>query len=295
MEVPVIGFIGFGEAAYLISQGLLNEGIQKIVAFDVLANDAKLGLAIQARANELKVELASSLEELIGKSDIVFCATSAKVAESIADSAKTFLKPHQFYVDINAASPMVKERISALVVEAKAQFVDGAVMEPVPVRKHKVPIYLSGNGAREFQKLGSQFGMNLTFINETAGSSSAIKMFRSIFMKGFTMLLLETLEASHKYGVTELIMDSIGGSITNKPLEETANMLLTRTAIHAERRVSEMSEVIETLENLNVDSSLSQTVKTKLQKIVDLKLREYLNNEVPKHYVEVLNALQVLE
>jgi 3-hydroxyisobutyrate dehydrogenase-like beta-hydroxyacid dehydrogenase len=295
MEIPVIGFIGFGEAAYLISKGLLKDGIKKIVVFDILTNDEKLGSIIQERAKELHVDLVSSLAEVIEKSRIIFCATSAKVAEKIAKEVSMLLNPHQIYVDLNAASPMVKEKISSLVDVSQAKFVDGAVMEPVPLKKHKVPIFLSGNGAKLLQNYLTPFGMNLTFISESPGSSSSIKMIRSIFMKGFTMLLLETLEASHRYGVTSLIMESIGESINQRSLEETANMLINRTAIHAERRVSEMGEVIQTLGNLDLDSTLSKAVKNKLQRIVDLNLKAFFNNEVPEYYEDVLKALEELD
>jgi 3-hydroxyisobutyrate dehydrogenase-like beta-hydroxyacid dehydrogenase len=294
LQVPIIGFIGFGEAAYLISKGLLRDGIKDIYAFDINSKDQKLGQVITARSQELGVELTDSLEELFNNSDIVICATSAKAAELIAKDASQYLKPHHIYVDINATSPMVKESIADVVATSSASFVDAAVMESVPLKQHKVPIFISGSGAMSFQNLMSQYGMNLTYINETAGSASAIKMIRSVFMKGFTMLLLETLDASHQYGVTDLIMNSIHESITNKPLEETANMLLTRTSIHAERRVAEMNDVIKTLENLQVDSSLSQATKAKLQNLVDINLKEYFNNELPGHYVEVLNALKQL-
>lgn len=156
-------------------------------------------------------------------------------------------------------------------------------------------MYISGSGALDFQKIGTQFGMNLTFISEKAGSSSAIKMFRSIFMKGFSALLLETIQSSRKYGVEEIVMESLNQSVTGKPLGETANMLLTRTAIHAERRVAEMNEVIDTLGMLNVDATMSEAVKRKLQLLVDSGVREKLNNKAPSHYSQLINLLDSSE
>jgi 3-hydroxyisobutyrate dehydrogenase-like beta-hydroxyacid dehydrogenase len=221
-------------------------------------------------------------------------SSCAKVAELIASDASKYLKPHHIYVDINATSPMVRERIAEIVATTSASFVDGALMESVPKSKHKVPIFISGSGAEIFRNSVTPYGMNLRYISDVAGSSSAIKMFRRIFMKGFTMLLLETLEASHKYGVTDLIMNSIGDSITKNAIEETANMLITRTSIHTERRVAEMNEVIKTLETLNVESSLSQGTKAKLKKLVDMDIENISIISCPGHYTELLNALKQL-
>ncbi|WP_462412988.1 DUF1932 domain-containing protein [Neobacillus sp. Marseille-QA0830] len=291
MPVPVIGFIGLGEAAFLMAQGLQGEGVIEIHAFDVNAHHAELGPTIRERAAQLNISLADSLADLVKNCPIVFCAASAKVAELIAVKAKEYLAADQIYIDLNAASPMVKENIALLVKETGAKFVDAAVMEPVPLRKHQVPIFISGSGAKEFLQFGRDFSMNLTMINETAGSSSAIKMFRSIFMKGYTMLLFETLQASHKYGADQMIMDSLAETFRQKSFEETANMLMTRTAIHAERRVAEMGEVIKTLDMLEVDSSMSKAAKEKLMRLVEIDLRGQLNHQVPEDYREVLNAL----
>ena len=292
MPKPIIGFIGFGEAAYLISKGLKSEGIEKQFAYDVNANHATFGAKIHEHIKQNGTTLTHSLDELCKQSDVIFCATSAKVAESIAKDVKQFLTSKHFYIDINASSPMAQEKIARYIAESHAKFVDAAVMESVPLNKHKAPMFLSGNGAKEFQTLGSMYGMNLKFISEIPGRSSAIKMFRSIFMKGITSLLFETLQASDKYDVSELVMASLNTSMTQKSLEDTANMLITRTAIHSERRVAEISEVIKTLDMLNIDSTLSKAIKLKLQSVTNSGIKERLNNEVPEDYNAVLKVLR---
>ncbi|MFC5559842.1 DUF1932 domain-containing protein [Ureibacillus thermophilus] len=291
MTTPSVGFIGYGEAAYLISQGLKQEGIESIYAFDVNANHPSLGAVIQQRAKENGVELVNSLKELMEKSNYVFCATSAKVALPIAKEVAPYLTEKHVYIDINASSPMVKEAIAEVLENTGAAFVDVAVMDSVPLWKHQVPMFISGTGAKVFEEFASSYNMKVTFISEKAGSSSAIKMFRSIFMKGFSALLIETIQSSSIYGVSDIVLESLNNSVTKRPLEETANLLLNRTSIHVERRVSEMSEVISTLEMLNVDATMSKAIKEKLQMLVDLKVREILNNQAPEHYSTLIDIL----
>lgn len=291
MKKPVIGFIGFGEAAFHICNGLHTESDIEINAFDVMSNSENFGPTIHKRAEDAKVTLCSSLKELLDKCDIVFCATSAKYALSIASEAAENVRKETIYADMNSASPKVKKEIAEVMAKAGAKFVDAAVMELVPPYRHKVPIAASGTGAAEFTESLNPYGMKITYINDQAGSSSSMKMFRSIFMKGFTSLLLETLVASYKMGVEKEIMASITNTLTKGTVEELVNLLVNRTAVGAERRVSEMGDVIETLTELGLDSTASKATKAKLQSLVDMDLRGYFNNKAPESYTQVLKAI----
>lgn len=291
MGAPALGFIGFGEAAYHIAKGLNGAGLAPILAFDVMADDPKVGPLVRQRASEAQVELMPSLADLAARCDIVVCATSAKYALSIASDASKCLRPGTVYADLNSASPGTKKQVGALMGTAGVLFADVAVMELVPPHGHKVPMAVSGTGAKRFQEALLPFGMKISFINETAGSSSALKMMRSIFMKGLTALLLETLTAGRKAGVDKEIMDSISGTINSRPLADTATMLITRTAIAAERRVAEMGEVMDTLAEMGLDSSASQATRAKLQALADLNLRAEFGNTPPETYTQVLDAI----
>src|SRR5699024_751674 len=291
MDNLTIGFIGYGEASYLISKGLKNEGVDDQIAFDINMSDSLLGPEIKKRVSRTNIKTANSLEELCEKSTILLCATSASVAEKIAQEVQQFLKKEHLYIDLNASSPMVQQNISHYISDSKAKFVDAAVMESVTAHGHKVPLFLSGDGANYFEELGTAYGMNLKYIAEEAGASSAIKMFRSIFMKGFTNVLLETLEASEKYNVSNVVLESLDNSIRKGPLDEYANMLINRTSIHAERRVAEMDEVIKTLDSLNVEPTMSKATKQKLQSVVDKRIKEKLNGKQPNSFTEVISML----
>jgi 3-hydroxyisobutyrate dehydrogenase-like beta-hydroxyacid dehydrogenase len=291
MNKPVIGFIGFGEAAFHICSGLHSANNLEINAFDVMANSENLGPVIRKRAEEAKVTLCSSLKDLLNRCDIVFCATSAKYALPIAVEASASIRKGCIYVDMNSASPMVKRNIAEVMAKADALFVDAAVMELVPPYKHKVPIATSGTGAAKFTDTLNVYGMNISYINDQAGSSSSMKMFRSIFMKGLTSLLLETLVASYKLGIDKEIIASIDNTLSKNSVEKLANLLINRTSVNAERRVSEMGDVISTLTEMGMDSTASKATKAKLQSMVDINLKDYFNNTVPENYTEVLKAI----
>ena len=165
-------------------------------------------------------------------------------------------------------------------------------MGPVPGNGHKVPMLASGAGAELFVEKMKPFGMNLTWLDGPAGKASASKMFRSIFMKGFVTLLLETVVAGHQYGIEDDVLASIEETLTAGPFMNIANGLIARGVIHAERREHEMDEVIATLKSLHVDSIMSEATKTKLRWCVDLKFKECFKGVPPKDYHEIFAVLE---
>jgi len=289
-----LGFIGFGEAAFNIAKGLKSEGLDGIIAYDKFWKDAPGSELICKRAQEAQVRLVPTHPELVEKSEMVVSAVSADMAVSLAQTSKPFLKPSQVYVDINATSPMTKEEIDKI-ISPVALFVDCAVMGPVPTYKHKVPVSVSGNGAKAFTEIMSSYGMNITFMDAPSGSASASKMFRSIFMKGFVVLLLEMLTAAHKYNVEDDVLLSVKETLTAGPLLEVVNGLIGRGVIHSERREHEMDEVIATLQTLNVDGTMSKATKAKLRWCTQLGLKGYFKGIPPKDFHEIFKAIDRIQ
>ena len=239
--------------------------------------------------------MAKSLEEMIRASDVIMSAVSANLAVPLAREAQPFLKKGQCYVDINAASPMTKEEAAAIIATSGAAFVDVAVMGPVPNYGHKVPILACGNGAKAFTDTFNRFGMAITYGGEKVGSASALKMFRSIFMKGFVMLLLESVIAGHRYGVEDQVLDSIEETLTEgDSLRSLIHGILGRGVIHSERREHEMDEVIATLEGLKMDHIMSSASKAKLRWTTNMKFKEYFKGVPPKDLHEILAAFDEL-
>lgn len=285
-----IGFIGFGEAAYHIAKGLAGAGAAHISAFDKFWNVAPQAELIGQRASDAGVVLTGSLKELAERSDIIFSSVSANLAVALAEECLPYLTAGQIYVDLNSAGPDTKAAANDI-VSAKALFVDVAVMGTVPGNGHKVPMLASGGGAALFVEKMQPYGMNLTLLAGPAGKSSASKMFRSIFMKGFVVLLLETVVAGHKYGIEDDVLASIEETLTAGPLLPIINGMLTRGVIHSERREHEMDEVIKTLNNLQVDSTMSLATKEKLRWCTELNFKEYFKGVPPKDFHEIFAVI----
>lgn len=283
-------FIGFGEAAYNIACGLKSEGLTDIGAYDINAPNPQLGALIRKRVAETAVTLFDSLESAYSAGDFIISLTSAKVALDVARSIIPHLKAGQVYVDMNSAAPTIKAEIAKIPHGNDVKFCDIAIMGTVPGNKHKVPMFLTGEGAEDFEKAFAQYGMKLTVLDAEAGGASAIKMFKSVVMKGLPQLMFESFEAAQKYGVLDTLINSLSGSINGKTVEQMADTFIARTMIHAARRSAEMRDVVSTLESLGVDASMSKATVSKLDLLAEQNWLDKLGAEGGKlSYKEALN------
>lgn len=259
-------FIGFGEAAYHIATGLRTAGNHlQIGAFDAHANDPKAGPLIQERAAQTNITLFDTLEAACQGARFILCLTSARSALPIALQVMPLLAGKQTYVDMNSAAPTVKQAIEAIPRNEGVDFCDAAVMGTVPGNQHRVPILLAGSGASDVYRALSPLGMRLTVLDAEPGAASAIKMLKSVVMKGLPQLFIEAFQGAEKFNVVETLASSLADSLNGKSVEQLANTFTARTLIHARRRSAEMDDVVATLQALGVDAGMSKAAQAKLE------------------------------
>ena len=70
-----------------------------------------------------------------------------------------------------------------------------------------------------FYNFIKEFNATATLLETPAGSASAIKMFKSVFSKGFPQLLLECLIPAAEYGVMDIVFDSFKHTFDNRTIE----------------------------------------------------------------------------
>jgi len=283
-----IAFIGYGEAAYHISSGLSRQGFSNMVAYDIGVADPARGSIIKAHAVEANVNLVSTMREAVDQAGFIISLTSSKVAVEVAESVLPLLKPGQVFMDFNSASPVTKQRISELPRPEGVKFCDVAVMSAVPLQGSKVPLLLSGEGGDEFYDQMKPYGMNIEVLSAPAGGASAVKMVRSIFMKGYPQVLMECLLAAEAYGVTEKIIDSIEASIGGMDTRQLANRFFTPTILHAARRASEMKEVVSMLEDMRHDSTMSEASRMSHENLSRLGLESEIGADDVVDYRELI-------
>jgi 3-hydroxyisobutyrate dehydrogenase-like beta-hydroxyacid dehydrogenase len=288
-----LGFIGFGGAGYGLAKGLTQAGIEAVHFYDRMQETPPYAEVITRHADELGAHQAGNLAEVLSHVDVVISCVTGAMAVSVAEEAAPFLRPRHLYADVNTSAPQVKEAVAAIVGNTGAAFVDAAMMGAIPTFLHRIPILASGDGAGRFRDCMVPYGMHIRPIGEKPGQASAIKMFRSIFMKGLLSLFIETLTATHRYGVDEMVLGSIAESLDGIPFLETARSQMTKGSVNAERMAHEMEEVIATLEELGVPADMSRASKETLLRCAGLGLRERFGGELPSTLAEVLEAMEM--
>ena len=141
-------------------------------------------------------------------------------------------------------------------------------------------------------KVMNAYGMNITKISDQPGDASALKLIRSIYMKGIVGLLIEFLEISKKYNVEHQVISSLSDTIDSKSFEETMNRLVTGSALHAKRRAVELLGSIDMLDEAKIDASMSGVAEEKLERLADFHFAERFDGVKPASWEEVIDVMQ---
>lgn len=288
-----IAFIGFGGAASGLTRGLKKAGIQSVFFYDKLWDIPPYGDAMRKHADDTGAVPAKDIEALAGAADMMISCVTGSAAVSVAQATAPFLKPSHLYIDVNTAAPKVMEKVAAIVEKTGAGFADVAMMGAIPAFFHRVPCLASGTGAEKFKALMQPYEMNITCVGEKPGQASAIKMFRSIFMKGFLALLLETLNATHRYQVNDIVLNSIAETMEKAPFLDTVRLQMGKGVVNAERMAHEMEEVVQTLKDIDVSSVMSLATQEKLQWCMGLGLKAHFGAEMSTSLDEILDAIEM--
>jgi 3-hydroxyisobutyrate dehydrogenase len=289
---PAIGFIGFGEAGSTIAGGLRRAGIEHLFAFDIKTNTPDFGPTIARRAAETATTLVESAAELARSSDVLLSTVTSSSALDAAAAIAGFLEPRHLYADLNSVSPAMKIAIDRVIGATGAAFVEVAVMAPVQPYGHQVPMLLGGSGAAQFTGLMTPFGMRLEILDGAkVGSAAAVKMCRSIVVKGLEALLFECVMSASHFGADHLVWASLNESFPGIDWKALADYTTGRVVVHGERRAREMEEVAETLRAIGVDPIMAEATARRQDWSAQLGLRSRFGPAGPKTYQEVLEAL----
>lgn len=287
-----IGFIGFGGAAYGLAKGLGQEGLTGMCYFDALWEKPPNSEVILRHAAETGAVFKESIRALIEEVEIVISCVTGAVALQVAAQSAVFLEKRHLFVDVNTASPKTMEAVGDVIQKSGAGFADVAMLGGIPAFLHRVPSLASGNGAERFKTAMEPYGMDITCVGDIPGQASAIKMFRSVFMKGFLALLMEMLNGTHRYNVDAVVLDSIAKTMEKKNFLETVRMQMVKGVVNAERMSHEMEEVIETYAEMGLPSVMSAATREKLKWCSHMNLAEHFGGDIPDSLEEVLDIME---
>jgi len=266
-NVTRITLIGLGEVGTILATDLKKQH----PALDVAAFDKQTDSpVIRQRARDAGVSFALSVEDAVKNSQIIFSAVTAAEALKVAGAVARHLAPGQFFLDLNSVSPHTKREAMALIEQAGGNYIDVAVMAPYPPARLKTPLLLGGTHAYAISEWLNETGFNSNVHSNTVGEASAIKMCRSVMIKGLEALTAECLSAARQYGIEQEVLASLHASFPSLGWNaQFPHYLISRIAEHGKRRAEEMREVVKTLEDVGVAPNMSSGTVLAQQGMVD--------------------------
>ncbi|WP_373354900.1 DUF1932 domain-containing protein [Pseudoroseicyclus sp. CXY001] len=243
-----LGFLGFGEAAGAFAESLrAADPGSEFLGFDVADRAEAMAAA----------GVTPVTREGLAAAEWLFSAVTADQSLAALEAQARHLAPGQLVIDINSVSPGRKRASQALVEARGAGYLDMAVMAPVHPRGHRTPVLVAGDAPEaELTRLGFEWRS----AGAEPGQATAIKMVRSLFVKGLEAITVETLLAAEASGCTDEILTSLAKSYPGLGFPEIADYQFERTLRHGARRAAEMRESAVTIAELGLTGALAQAI-----------------------------------
>ncbi|KJC40368.1 dehydrogenase [Bradyrhizobium sp. LTSP885] len=240
-----VGLLGYGEVGRILAEDLRKQGI-KVAAYDIKL-EREQARPLREHADGIGVELAQSHADLAARADLIVSAVTASQAVPVAEACAPAIGKEAWFLDFNSASPGAKQRAASIIDGAGGRYVEGAVMTSLPPYRIKVPLLLGGRGARELAPLLVTLGFAAKVASDELGVSSAVKMCRSIMIKGLEAMVIESFTTARAYGVEDAVLASLKETFPSVDWEKQGAYFFQRVIEHGRRRAEELREVAETV------------------------------------------------
>ncbi len=271
-----VAIVGFGEAGGIIGSDLAAQGVD-VSVFDILLQAKETRVAMLEKARESKVQAKESLADCLRDAELVISAVTASSSLDVARDAAKTMRPGQIFMDINSVSPGAKRADAAHIERSGAYYVESAVMAALPPQRLKVPMLLGGSYAAKLAPRLALLGMNATAVSDKIGVASAVKMCRSVMIKGMEALAVECLFAARRYGAAEAVLASLDATYPQMGWrDKLPDYLVSRVAEHGRRRAAEMREVADSLRDVGIDPLMAEATGRRQDRLVDAMMEENL-------------------
>ncbi len=266
MQLKNIGLVGYGEVGRIFGAGLKEQpGVAGVSAWDLKFAAA----GGQAAAQAAGLTAQPSMQALCAASDLVISAVTASNTLAVAREAAAHLRPGAVFLDLNSASPGTKQQAAALVEAAGAHYVEAGVMTSVPPYGLQVPMLLGGPRAAELAQVLAGWGMAATAVSQQLGVASAIKMCRSIMIKGLEALVIESYATARAYGVEDHVLPTLAETFPSIDWDKQGAYFFSRVVQHGQRRAEEMREAANTVAEAGFEPFMGRAIADKQQWVAD--------------------------
>ncbi len=252
-----IAILGLGEAGSHFARDLAALGIQ-VQGWDPNPQ----------RPLPANFVLAENNAAAVLGADLIFSVNLSTVSEEVAREILPVLRPEQVFLEMNTSAPDKKRTITSILNPSGVQFVDLAIMAPVPPTGIRTPMLAAGPGASLFQQKMSAYPLQIEVLPDAEiGMAAQLKLLRSIVYKGIAGVIYEAVEGGRVFGQEAYIREQIRSIIGGK--DELIDRFVSGTYTHAARRREEMAAVVEMLEIKGLEAWMSKAARDQLGDLVE--------------------------
>ena len=272
MNLEHLGLIGYGEVGKIFTAGL-KARTHSVRAwdlkFDPQVAPATVREAELAHAGSAEVETSGSLNELCAQTSFIISAVTASNTLAVAQEAAQHLRPGAVFLDLNSASPGTKLQAAQAIVAAGGYYVEAGVMTSVPPYGIRVPMLLGGAQAVTLAERLNAWGMDAKAVATEIGIASAIKMCRSVMIKGLEALVIESYTTARQYGVEDYMIPTLTETFPSIDWQQTGAYFFNRVAQHGKRRAEEMREAVNTVREAGFEPFMATAIAGKHQWVAE--------------------------
>ena len=268
MKFERLGLVGYGEVGRIFAAGL-RPALAQVSAWDLKFAQAEHAAAAMAHAAQAQVAACASMQALCAQADLVISAVTASNTLAVAEEAARHLRPGTVFLDLNSASPGTKQAAARLIDAAGGAYVEAGVMTSVPPYGIRVPMLLGGARATELAPVLKAWGMDATPVSDRLGVASAIKMCRSVMIKGLEALVIESYATARAYGVEDHMIPTLQETFPSIDWQKQGAYFFSRVVQHGQRRAEEMREAANTVREAGFEPFMAAAIADKQQWVAD--------------------------
>ncbi len=270
-EVSAVLLLGLGEGgAYLaraLREGGKGEARPRVLAYDAAVAKPELAEGVRQRAAALGVELREEIGDWVGEVDLAVSLVPGGAALAVARQVRPHLRAGAIFADLNSITAEMMREIAAVFDDSGIHVVDGGVLGNFRAG-NRVPVLLAGGRAATVRDVLPASHFVAERIEGRPGDASAIKMLRSVLMKGLEALFVESLVAAEIEGVRPLFMAAFR-DLDERPFATTMEVQTVTHLVHAARRLGEVERVATVLEADGLEGVMTEATRRLFAATVD--------------------------
>ena len=277
-----LGVIGYGEVGQIFAADLgVKPGIESVRVWDIkFLGDLRPNVDV-LKAQSASLFIADSMQNLCLNADFLISAVTASSTLAVAAEAARYLQPGSLFLDLNSASPGTKKEAAQVIEAAGGQYVEAGVMASIPPYGIRVPMLLGGPHAAALAARFTAWQMDAQAVSNQLGIASAIKMSRSVMIKGLEALVIESYATARHYGVEDHVLPTLVETFPGIDWAQQGAYFFSRVVAHGKRRAEEMREAARTVQEAGFEPLMTTATAAKQQWVAEQATAGVFSKVVP--------------